>query len=352
MARVQIRINGATWHSEIAPWTPPTYSFDLRGCRDASWGFYMRPGERHPALVRGALVELMYGPAVIWSGVIADVDWPGGQVTCNGIALEAARYPSLDGSGNASANPTTVATANQARGWLITAVDSSVPNTDYTATADGSADQTALFDANSDELAQRWYVGADRVLRFAADPTTPTHHIRPKVIDLGLASDEYVSTVFVRYQTSGGTYATQACTDAAVEARFGFRGLLHDVTAYGAITSTRAQDIGNGILAKGRARLGWTSTLELTATELLTPGDMPADLTTVEGGRTLIRVFGIFDEWQWLQGRTYLDVLVDVSTYQAGAPTITLAPLGKVAETPEEIAEEQTLMILGVPPGG
>lgn len=339
MARIQPRIGGVP-HSAIAPWTPVTYSFDVRGCKEASWGFYLPAGERHPALIRGALVELMDGPAIIWTGVVSDVSWREGRVICNGIAYEAARYPALDGSGNASANPATVAAANMTRGWQILAVDSTVPSTAFTATAEGSNDQTALFDANSDALGQRWYVGADRVLRFAADPAYPTWHIRPKVVDLGTTDDEYASTVFVRYQSSASTYATATRTDLAAQERFGFRGFMHDVTAYGVIATALAEAIGDGILLKGRARLGWTSSIEVTTFELLTTGGVPADLSMVEGGRHAVRVHGIYDDIVDLSGRTYLDVVIGESVYTDGSGVISLAPVGKSAETLEEIAEE------------
>lgn len=342
--RIQPRVDGV-FHSSIAPWFPVTYSFDVRGCKEASWNFLLPPGDRHPALIRGALVELMDGPSVIWSGVVADIDWKAGAVTCNGIAYEAARYPALDGSGNGSSNPRTVANANLTRGWQILSVDSSVPNTNFTDEADGSNDQTALFDANADELAQRWHVGPDRILRFAADPTTPTWHIRPKVVDLGVADDDYASAIAVRYQASGSAYATALREDTDATAKFGYRVFLHDVTGYGIITAAKANAIGDGVLAKGRARLGWTSSIEVTPTELLTSGGVPADLSMVQGGLESIRVHGIYDEPQWLDGRTYLDVLIGQSTYTDGEGVIRLDPVGKVAETLEEIAEEQARML-------
>lgn len=344
MTRLHPRIGGVL-HSAIAPWTPVTYSFDVRGCKEASWEFYLPRGVRHPALVRGALAELMDGPAVKWAGVVSDIDWNGGRVTCNGIAYEAARYPALDGSGNASANPRTVANANLTRGWSILSVDSSVPNTNFTDAAEGSNDQTALFDAFTDQEGERWYVGADRVLRWASDPTTPTWHIRPKVVDLGVADDDYVSAVAVRYQASTTTYATALREDTAVTAKFGYRVFMHDITAYGVVAALKAQLIGDGILAKGRARLGWTSSIEVTPTELLTSGGVPGDLTMVEGGRQLLRVHGLYDDVKWLDGQTYLDVVIGESVHTDGSGVITLSPVGKVAETPEEIAEEQARML-------
>lgn len=331
---------GGVFHSAIAPWAPVTYSFDLRGCKEASWNIYLPPGDRHPALYRGALVELMDGPVVVWAGELAEPNWREGRMTADGVAYTAARYPSLDGSGNTSSNPTTVATANITRGWKILSVAASVPNAAYTTGAEGNNDQTALFDANADELSQRWYVGADRVLRFAADPTTPTWHIRPKVVDLGNADDEYASDIFVRYRNATTTYATAIRSDTAVRARFGFRGYLHDVTAYGVISAARANAIGDGILAKGRARLGWTSTITVTASDLLSAGGVPADLSMVVGGREMVRIHGIYDDVQYLGGRTYLDVVIGESKFTDGENEMPLAPVGKVAETMDEIAEE------------
>lgn len=339
MTRLHPRVGGV-FHSAICAWGPVTYSFNERGCKEASWSIGLAPGERHPALVRGALVEIMDGSACIWVGELAEPNWREGRMTADGLAVVASRYPSLDGSGNSSSNPTTVANANITRGWKILSVASSVPNASYTTTADGSNDQTALFQANSDELAQRWYVGADRVLRFAADPTVPTLHIRPKVVDLGNADDEYASDVFVRYRPTSSTYATQAVADTAVRARFGFRGFMFDATPLGVINATRATNIGQGLLAKGRARLGWTSSIQVTSNELLTAGGVPVDLSMVTGGQDLLRIWVGYDDVQYLDGRSYLDILIGESTYTDGSGVISLAPLGKVAETMEEIAEE------------
>lgn len=339
-----LRIDGVP-HQAIAPRSPVTYSFDTRGCKEASWAVHLPPGDRHPALKRGALVELMLGPAVIWAGVLAEPNWSEGRMVANGIAYEAGRFPALDGSGNASANPRTVANANLTRGWQILSVDPSVPNANFTDAAEGSNNQTALFDANTDELAQRWHVGADRVLRFASDPTAPTWHIRPQVVDLGTADDDYASAVAVRYQSSSSAYATALREDTAATARFGYRVFMHDITGYGVIAASKANAIGDGILTKGRARLGWTSSIEVTSSELLTSGGVPAALSMVEGGRQLLRVHGIYDDLYWLDGRTYLDVLIGQSTYTEGEDVIRLDPVGKVAETLEEIAEEQARML-------
>lgn len=333
---------GGVLHSLIAPWSPVTYSFDVRGCKEASWEVFLSRGKRHPALVRGALVELMDGPAVVWSGVLAEPNWREGTMKADGLAYDGGRFPSLDGSGNASSNPTTVANANITRGWKIASVASSVPNTSYTTSADGNNSQTDLYEANSDELGQRHYVGADRVLRFAADPTTPTWYIRPKLVDLGIADDEYASTINVRYRSSVSAYATAARTDAAVLARFGYRGFQHDVTAYGVISAARANAIGDGILLKGRARLGWTNSIEVGSVELLTAGRVPADLTMVEGGRQMLRVDGIYDDVQFLGGHTYLDVVIGESVHTDGSGVISLSPVGAVADTFDEIVAETT----------
>jgi hypothetical protein len=344
MAAIQPRIGGV-FHNAIAPWSPVTYSFDVRGCKEASWSIYLPSGKRHPALYRGALVELMRGAKVIWAGVLAEPNWREGRMVANGIAYEASRYPALDGSGNGSSTPSVVAAANMTRGWPILGVDDSVWTAAFTATAEGSNDQTALYDAVTDALGQWWHVQADQILRMTAAPTEPTLHIRPKVVDLGNTDDDYASVVAVRYQASASTYATALREDTDATARFGYRVFMHDVTAYGEITAAAASIIGDGILAKGRARLGWTSSIEVSSSELLTNGGVSADLAKVEGGRQLLRVHGLYDNLQWLPGRTHLDVLIGESVYTDGDDVITLNPVGKVAETLEEIAEEQARML-------
>ena len=325
---MQVRVAGR-WMDDLAPWGDLSYSSDEHGCAAASWAAYFAPGVRHPAMRRGALVEVLLGPVVIWSGFLDEIDWAAGTFQAKGYSFQAENFPALDGSGNASSTPSVAVDAAIGLGWNVTR-DASVPTTAFTTTADGSKTVGNLLDANSDELGHRWSVRADRVVRMEADTSTPTLMIRAGVVSLGIASDDYASAIIARYDTGAGFASTPAVTDPDAP-DFGPKILLLDLTELGTMTQARAEGYAAGILAKGAARLGWLSAIEVTPAELRTMGDTPADLATTRAGH-MVRIFAGHEDLQYLDGRTYLDVVIG-STQYAGGDRLTIGPMGSVVQT-------------------
>lgn len=343
---MHVRVDGA-WLHAIAPWGDLSWSHSWPGgCKDASFGAYFKPGERHPALTRGALLEVMDGPSAVWSGTLDELDWRAGEFKALGLVYDADDYPCIDGAGNATAVLATAVDQAIVDGWQVSR-GSSISLTPYVDAAEGLNSVAALAASQSDELGQRFAVRADRVVVMEADPTTPTWHISPGVVDLGLASDDYASTIVVRYQTTTGPYATSKRTDAAAAARFGPKFMGVNATVLGPISAARADAIGDGHLTKGRARLSWTSAVDISPNELLTAGGSPAPLEMVVAGQ-MVRIHGIYDDLSYLAGRTHLDVVIGETSYVAGAQTIRLAPVGTAAEDFAGITEEIYAMTANV----
>lgn len=334
---VHPRIDG-TWLAEMGePFGEVAWSTGERGCKEASWSMALPKGHRPDLLTGLPLVELMVGASCIWAGLLAEADWAEGRFHALGLAAGAERFFALDAGGDATARADVAIDRAIDRGWQVLGRDG------WTSTpfvTDADLNRVApLLDGFATEAGTWWMVHGDRIVRLMTAPTDPDYVIAPGIVDLGVADDDYASTILVRYEPTGGGFETEARTDADAEARFGPSEADYDVTSLGPISLAKAQALGDGVLAKGRSRIGWTEPIEVTANDLLTAGGVPASLPLVRSGQ-MIRVYGVNDDYLFLQGRTYLDLLIGETDYAAGAQTVKLAPFGKVASSMSEVMEE------------
>lgn len=332
----QVRVGGH-WLNSIGPWGELEWSTRWPvGCLEASWRMDLPQGFQHPALRAGQLVEILDGPLVIWSGVLAQPDRSEWSFTATGLGREASGYLALDGAGNTTTNLDAAVDAAIARGlpWIRrTSLAPVNANSDLTTESVNNLEQ--ILDQIADNLGQRWAVHADHEVTMSADPTEPTWHLTPGAVALGVSDDEYASTVFVRYSPAAGTYETVSATDP--NAQGGHREYPADVTGMGTISTSKANNIALGILAKGKARLGWTNAIEATPFTLTTPGGTPADLSLVQA-RDVLRVHDVDDAD--LNGHTFIDIVAEEASYVDGEATIQLSPQGLVPRTLAAVQED------------
>lgn len=330
---MHVRVGGE-WMHAVASWGDLSWATDERGCQTVTWAGYFAPGDRHPAIRTGALVEVMDACWCIWSGFLDQPLWESGTFSAKGYSYLAGNFLALDGAGAATSTPSVAVDEAIGAGWPVSR-GASIPTTPFTAAAEGSNRVSALLDSQADELGQRWSVREDRVVRMEADATAPDWHIRPGVVELGNASDDYASSIVVTYLDPGGVSSNTIRTDAEAAARFGPKQEPLDLIDLGPMTLARAEGFGDGILAKGAPRLGWTSAIEVTAEEILSPGGVPADLTMVRSGQ-VVRIHGLFDDLVYLDGRTYLDVVIGSTQHDLGSGSLTIGPVSSVAQTLSE----------------
>ena len=312
---------------------------------EVSWTLELPVGYTHPALRRGASVQVLDGGLVVWSGLLSQPDRSTWECVATGLSREAESgssniaYMALDGSGNSTSIPDVAIDAAIARGLPWVRRDS-FSATAYTDNADNSEPLRSLgdlLDLVATEAGKRWAVWADGAVVLAADPTTPTWHLTPGAADLGYADDEYASTILGRYlRKSDLTYQTVIITDADAEAARGHREFSVDLTSLGPITTAKATGIANGILAKGKSRLGWTNGIEAGAWDITTPGGVSADLTLINAG-DMIRLHGIWDERLSVP---YLDVVIGERRYTVGEQTVQLTPVDYQARTLASVVED------------
>lgn len=268
------------------------------GSDEASWEMDLPPAFRHPALRRGALVEVQIGPEVIWVGHLIEPDAgvDGWTLTAQGSHRVGGRRLCLDALGNSTTTPDTAIDAAIARGLQWTRP------TSLSATPLGPSDSTRvlnrlgeLLTGWADDQSKRWAIDTDWTVFAAADPTTPTWYMTPGSGAVGLADDEYASDLYVRYQESALAYATVHVGDSAAADEWDTEEEAVEVIRRGIMTSGQATTLGTGLLALGKPRLAWTAPVE-PASRQITRGEIPACLPMLGrdcGRGRMVRLKGI-----------------------------------------------------------
>lgn len=344
MGGVDIRVGGR-WLSAVAPIGSVSWSRRWPGgSHEASWHLSTqgRPTWTLPTFIRrGQLVEVFAGPRV-WRGVLAQpVPGEGGwDMTATGLYSEASRFHALTSGGTMTSVPNTAIDAAIARGlpWKRTQ--------SFSTTAVGAveSDLPTLFDllnAWADAAGEFWGVDADGYVFHAPLPTSPTWVMTPGPDLPGATDSEYASHVYGRYlRSTDGTYQTVIASDADAATRWGRAEVTLDLTNRGAMTTASAQAAVDGVLAKGKARLGWTDDLEPGPWDLLTfGGGVPADFRHVREGQ-MVRVLGVMDPTTTVAKP--IDVVIGEAKYDASNDSLVLSPMDKETSTLAEAIEKAT----------
>lgn len=322
----EIRANGV-WVSTIGAWGGLKWSSTADGgSEDASWQMDLPPTFTHPSLRMGKVIEVRVGPANVWKGVLNQpkVSDDGWEFNAIGLADEFySAHLCLDGSGDTTTTPDVAVDQAIADGFAGTrpASLSAVPFADSDVT-DKLNYVGDLLDVWATSEGKRWRVDADGQVLAAVDPTTPTWYLAPGATQIGLADDDYASDLYLRYKTAAFTFATAHVSDplASVARR---RAVPVDLTTLGVTTLGNVTNIGDGMIAKGRARYAWTNAVTPARLQLTTPGGTPASLAFVKAG-DMVRSFSVINE----QGVVlpYVDWIIGRVEYEAGSDTIQLAP--------------------------
>lgn len=330
------------WLEAIAPYGEVSTTWRLSqaggGLDLVEWKMDLPYDFDHPAVRRGARIELMDGAQRVGQAILGEPGRTDTGLTFSaaGVWHDAEAFLCFDGAGLTTTVPDVAITQATARGCRVRRVESistNPLNTDDITDSLNYLDD--LLSALATETSQWWYADADAVIRFMTTPTIPRWHLVPDVADPGTSDDEYASTLFGRYR-SGSTLATATTTDTAALARYGPSELAVDLTPLGSISATRANNRLAGLLAQGRSRLTFTDRLEVDSNQLLTAGGRPAPLSMVRQGH-LVRAHGLQAYSQWLNGKPWLDFMIGEATWANDADTITIAPVGLAARTFEDL---------------
>jgi hypothetical protein len=316
------------------------------GCAEASWRMAAKFGSRVPTLVRGALVEVLWGGWPIWTGTLQEPDWNGTevQVTAAGLVRLGERYMAFDGATNTTDVASTAIDQAISRGlqWIR---HSSVPTTALaTGTTDAVNSVSALNNAHAEKDGQRWGVDAFRNCYFAADPTTPFLYIRPGSGDLGISDDSYASHVVLRHVTTSGGYRSAihpagfAVTD--YELKYGHSEFVREVVDRGPMADADADALAEAVYTRTLARPGWTNGLLLAHGEVLNEGGQAIHPLRVaaEGYGKLVQLRGVMDE---VALTSHTNFVAGATSWSESNPTtVSVDPVGLVSRTQEDVLTE------------
>lgn len=339
-ARHSLRIGGV-WAYELAPWGDLQWSTRWPlGCYEASWSMILKPRQRPTAVNVGRTVEIYDGSTRIWQGTLSEPNWSEGSFTAVGLYAQASNYTALDSLGNSTSNQTTAVDVAISRGlpWTRGAL-STIP---VTTLSDNINTVAQLMDVVNERggtggAISRWTVDENGLVQNLPDPTTVTWHLAPGTVDLGQTDTDYASALQVRYlDSSTSTYKTNLVVDSTLASVYGYLESPVDLTALGPIASATATQYGQSILAATKGRVGWTDSIEVTASQLTSPGGVPADLSSVRA-RDVVRAFDVPTP---LQNLPYVDLVVGEAVYSAGADTVRLSPVDKQPQAFSEIIED------------
>jgi hypothetical protein len=311
------------------------------GCYEASWSMSLPPNTFPRALTTHAHIEIWDGPIRVWAGFLKEPQ-PGDRWTCHAVGWYAAfaRLLALNTAGTA---PTAIP-AEAVQSAITRASLPVIYSGGLSATTISSADETVaanyalpLIDAATVAAGQRWKIDENYLFTAAADPTAHTLVLASANALRGTADDDYVTDVYPRFVSSldgttgepdgwGLGHVSSPSTPAGRSER------VMDVTDLGQMSEPDAETIAQGQLDLNRARLGYTSPLEVAHGELLRPGGSPARLGLVKAGE-MVRGFSVADASGAVQIGLTQDVVIGRTVYTDGARTLPLTPVGLAPRT-------------------
>lgn len=340
VTRPEIRVGGF-WLSSIVPqgWGQLKHATRKNGAWQVSWTIPGVRTWRHPALVRGARVELMLGPICIAVATLAEPDWDSGEFFAKGACRDGETTVSITAGGSATTKPNTAIDAAATRGAVSwTRVG------DFGNTAVGQADSTgglvtlqSVLEAWAQEQKSNWAIENNRARSLIVRPVdegTVDWYVAPGSGTLGSAEDERVDRIFVRYISS--TTHRRATASYPASAPTGGVEDPVDITGRGPMTAAKAADIAEGMWSDLQGRSGWTNGLTLSYGQVTTPGGIVADLALIKGGDT-IRLLGVPDE----RGvALHTDVVLGDTEYDWDEDDLQANPEGLAARDTESALEQ------------
>lgn len=289
---------------------------------ELKWNMDLPINFRHPALVRGAITRLWSGSTPLWAGELTEPNFDSQEFIASGLWRQGETALALD-FGAITTNPAAAVGWAILRGRLAWNGLNTLPSVDFvdgeTETHNYVADLLGAWAISEGVACQ---VDPFGFLSYAPLPTSPTYLVTPGAAILGVADDDYVTDLYA-------TYAPKPGRVARVEAHDGSQGVGRvekyiDLRGAGFMTSTRATAILNSLLARGRARTGWTNGLTVTYGQVFNLGHQPVEMSEIRGGQ-MVRLLGLYDE----RGRSaWTDIVLEETVWNVAEGTVELKPLG------------------------
>ena len=318
------------------------------GCWEASWQMEVRPGWHHPAIRRGADVEIRLGGHALWAGLMSEPDRDSWQIAATGLVREGERYMAMatDGTPARYLGESTVNAVDEGLPWDYYPITfPSHANPIQGEESDGLNTVSAMWTASAAAAGWFWGVGADRIPYALPRPTFPTWRVTPGVVALGLADDDYATHLRGRYLKADLTRDTITRGDngdpGTPSHRWGRSEESVDLTPRKVMSEAQANATLDGMLAKIGPRPGYTNGLELTADQI-TRGGVRANLALIRAGQ-MVRLHGVRDE---LTGTPCHDIVIGEVRHEAESQSVYIEPLGLAARNFTAVLEGEDLTAL------
>lgn len=319
------------------------------GLQSIEWSMPLPVGYTHPALRKGALVELMAGPVTLGWASLTEPDRDEWTFTADGLYRMAEQIAAVDSAGAPSTSSATVITEAAARGWPL--AGGGVGGSLSTA-SEGDSIGNYLSDVLNAYCAangKRWWVDSERVVRVGDDPTTVSLALLPGTPGMPIADDDYASKLYGRYVsavTDGepSAWGFASSSDPVAAARWGREEFIVDLTPLGLITGTTASTQLAAMLAAGRARPAFARAVELVRGQVTTLGGTAPELWHVAamvGSGVKVRHHGVLDSEGAPSFGGSLEWVAGSATHDVSARKLTLAPIGLAPRTLSQVLSVQ-----------
>lgn len=323
---MQVLVDGQ-YVSSLTSWGDLEWSLSWPGYSDE----LTFDASTHPTIFKpGKIVNLVWANQRLWTGTL-DEPVRGQKLRAAGLHRLGENYAGLDGSSNMTLDPDVAVPAAITRGLPWSYGTGFVSAPPLTSTAPMNI--TELIDAQVAQVpGYGWGVSPTGVVLRQAH-TAPRLHIRPGGDGLGIAWDNYASTLVARYVNSTThAYATVVRTDAVAQARWGYKeATVSKALNDGAeMTLALAQALLDSMLKSGRGRPGWTQAIEVEYGGILNDYQQPVDLETIRPYE-IVRVHGLTEDVGDLAGQSYVDMPLARINHNPKAGTAVLTPVGLVS---------------------
>lgn len=311
------------------------------GLQYVKFSLALPPRYSHPALVEGALVEVLRGPVSLGVAVMADVDREGWTFTADGLFRRAEHF-NAEGSSNSPADVVTAANATRGLGWngIGNLPDTPIPvgeNTRLATVADVLNEYCRLNN-------KRWGLAFDGTPYVADDPASVSCALRPGTPRMATADDDYVSRVVVRYLETEGTETDPPVYDDVESPEVptpladlpnGAREAYEDISSMGLLATGDAQTYADAFIAANAARRGFTEGIEVAPGQLTNLGGVPVDLWSAclfALGRRVLQHNILETDGRQAFGQTR-EWVIGSTIYRAADRSLTLTPVGLLSRT-------------------
>lgn len=314
------------------------------------------PGFSHPALVRGARVEILDGPVILGAGILSEPDRAGWAFNAVGLWRAGANYPPVTLDTTSGLEVQTMvpdaavdyAIAHLGLPWIrrtsigadFVVVDANGGGTSTDITSIGD-----LLDSSAIARGKRWMVAADGEVMMLTDPAAATYNVTPGTVQMASADDDYYSDLYGLYQVQalsadGVTVITVTAivgvSDPVSAARFGRKFKVIDLTGLGiqykgTTTSQQSRQRAwiaanlSARLAQTGGRLFYTDTIDAMPFQILR-GGISVHPSFVHPGM-MIRVHGVLDGDGKPTFGLFVDLVVGTVVHIRDDALLTLTPV-------------------------